>query len=74
VSKAGRSEQFDQLDRLMKEAAKVNQEIDMVSKAREIAEAIGSFSSQRLLARAHDKLEDAWLLIREAQRRVTETA
>lgn len=62
--------QLEQLERLMEQAAKVNRELDIVAKAVEIAETIGSFESQRLLARARDKLEDACLLIEKAQKRI----
>lgn len=64
------TQQLAQLERLKKTADTVNREIDRVTKAAEIAHNIGSFRSQRLLARARDKLEDAGLLIKEAERRL----
>ena len=63
--------QLAQFERLIKTAEKVNREIDVVKKAAEIANNIGSFDSRRLLARARDDLEDALLKIREAQRVLT---
>jgi chaperonin cofactor prefoldin len=60
--------QMTHLERLMKEAAKVSREIEAVQKAVEVAGAVGSFEAQRLLERARDHLQDAFLEIREAQR------
>jgi chaperonin cofactor prefoldin len=57
-----------QFERLLKTVDKVNREMGVVAKAAEIAHNVGSFRSQRLLARARDDLEDALLKIREAQR------
>jgi chaperonin cofactor prefoldin len=62
-----------QIERLIKTADKVNREIQIVVRASEVAANLGSFHSQRLLARARDHLEDALLEIREAQRVLPET-
>lgn len=60
--------QLAQLERLKKSADNVNREIDRMERAAELAHNIRSFRSQRQLARARDKLEDAWLLIMAAEK------
>jgi hypothetical protein len=60
-------------ERLIKTAEKLNREIDVVKKAAEIANNIGSFESRHLLSRARDDLVDALLKIREAQRIVAKS-
>jgi hypothetical protein len=66
-------DQLEQFARLIKTAERVNREIDVVKRAAEIANNIGSFESRHLLSRARDDLVDALLKIREAQRIVTKS-
>ena len=57
-----------QFKRVKKSIEKLNHEIDVIDKAHVIASATGSFKAQRLLARAREHIEDALLLVREAQK------
>jgi hypothetical protein len=65
-------DQLDHFNRLIKTAELVNREIEIVKRAAEIANNIGSFHARRLLSRARDDLEDALLKIRESQRKLAD--
>jgi pimeloyl-CoA synthetase len=60
--------QYEQLERLVAQLKTCNQDVDVLQKAVEIAEKVGSFEGETLLSMARGKIIEANLLIKEVHR------